>query len=136
MTIDGLGYRENLENNMLYQGKERQFEAIDISNDGIPDRMFNWYDFEARYYDQQIGRWHVPDPAEQYYSPYLAMGNNPNIHVDPTGLFADTWRNRGVSGYQLSQFHQWSQYNSHYDGMGLARDYGKDACTCYGVELG
>lgn len=47
----------------------------------------NWYDFMARSYDMQIGRWMQPDPMMQYHSPYLAMGNNPSIYTDPTGLF-------------------------------------------------
>jgi len=45
------------------------------------------YDFGARYYDPQLGRWHTPDPADQFGSPYLAMGNNPVMGVDPDGRF-------------------------------------------------
>jgi len=41
--------------------------------------------FEARLYDGRIGRWMVPDPAGQYWSPYLGMGNSPVIGVDPDG---------------------------------------------------
>src|SRR5690554_5092312 len=44
-------------------------------------------DFGSRFYDPQIGRWHVPDPAEQFHNPYLAMGNNPVMYVDPDGEF-------------------------------------------------
>src|SRR5690554_5516372 len=44
--------------------------------------------FGSRFYDPQIGRWHVPDPAEQFSNPYLAMGNNPVMYVDPDGEFA------------------------------------------------
>src|SRR5690554_5811409 len=43
------------------------------------------YDFEARFYDPQLGRWFVPDPAEQFSNPYLAMGNNPVMYKDPNG---------------------------------------------------
>ena len=43
------------------------------------------YDFGARYYDPQLGRWHVPDPADQFASPYSAMGNNPVMLTDPDG---------------------------------------------------
>ncbi len=91
MTINGLGYRENLEDNHLYQGKERQFEAIDIDGNGEPDRNFTWYDFEARYYDQQLGRWHVPDPVLQYPSPYIGMGNDPVNGFDPDGRIRREW---------------------------------------------
>lgn len=102
MTIDGLSFRDNLENNLLFQGKERQSDAIDIDNDGTSDRRFLWYDFSARYYDPQIGRWHVPDPADQYYSPYLAMGNNPVSKIDPDGLRAIGWKS--ASELEMEQY--------------------------------
>jgi hypothetical protein len=35
-------------------------------------------------YDADIARWFVPDPMNQHYSPYLAMGNNPISGIDPT----------------------------------------------------
>ncbi|MCL6220289.1 RHS repeat protein [Zunongwangia pacifica] len=41
--------------------------------------------FELRLWDSRIGRWLSPDPAGQYSSPYLGMGNNPIIRVDPDG---------------------------------------------------
>ncbi|MCA1750523.1 MAG: hypothetical protein LC670_01825 [Flavobacteriales bacterium] len=45
------------------------------------------YDFHARFYDPQLGRWFTPDPAMQFSNPYLAMGNNPVSYVDPDGEF-------------------------------------------------
>ena len=48
------------------------------------------FDFGSRFYDPQIGRWHTPDPAEQFANPYLAMGNNPVVFIDPDGEFI-TW---------------------------------------------
>ncbi len=36
-------------------------------------------------YDPAIGRWMSRDPAGQYASPYVGMGNNPVDHVDPDG---------------------------------------------------
>jgi RHS repeat-associated protein len=38
-----------------------------------------------RYLDQRIGRWWVPDPAGQYWSPYVYCGNNPVNRIDPDG---------------------------------------------------
>jgi RHS repeat-associated protein len=62
-----------------YQGKEMQdMEFADGS--GLEE-----YDFEARYYDPQIGRWHSPDPVDQFGSPYSAMENNPTLYTDPDG---------------------------------------------------
>jgi RHS repeat-associated protein len=41
--------------------------------------------FQLRMYDARIGRWLVPDPKNEFFSPYLAMGNNPIVIIDPTG---------------------------------------------------
>jgi len=42
-----------------------------------------------RMYDAVIGRWLVPDPFRQYWSPYVAFGNNPVSRVDPDGGMDD-----------------------------------------------
>ena len=43
--------------------------------------------FQLRLWDSRIGRWLTTDPAGQYASPYLGMGNNPIVRVDPDGGF-------------------------------------------------
>ena len=43
--------------------------------------------FEARLYDARIGRWMVPDPAGQFWSPYVGMGNDWVNGVDPDGKY-------------------------------------------------
>jgi RHS repeat-associated protein len=63
-----------------YQGKEMQDQEW---NDGSG---LEEYDFDARFYDPQLGRWNTQDPAGQYASPYLGMGNNWMSGTDPDGM--------------------------------------------------
>ena len=49
------------------------------------DEETGWSAFELRMYDARTARWMSPDPYGQYYSPYLAMGNDPVGRVDPDG---------------------------------------------------
>ena len=44
--------------------------------------------FYLRQYDNRIGRWTTPDPYNQYWSPYVGMGNAPNMMIDPDGGLA------------------------------------------------
>jgi RHS repeat-associated protein len=57
-----------------YQG---QFSEKDLTT--------GWNEFELRMYDARFGRWLSPDPYGQFASPYVGMGNNPVVAIDPTG---------------------------------------------------
>lgn len=43
------------------------------------------YYFGSRYYDAHLGRFLTPDPARQYFSPYVYGNGDPLTGIDPTG---------------------------------------------------
>jgi RHS repeat-associated protein len=89
MKLAGLSYASGTENKYLYQSKEYQDDLVDNNGSQTGGEIYlNWYDFSARQFDSQLARWHVPDPLNQYATPYSGMGNNPIILIDPTGLAA------------------------------------------------
>jgi RHS repeat-associated protein len=49
------------------------------------DGETDWNSFELRQYDSEIGRWLSVDPYQQYWSPYVGMGNDPSNRVDADG---------------------------------------------------
>src|ERR1700722_17247763 len=70
------------ENKYRYNGKELQNQEF---SDGTGLEL---YDYGARMYDQQIGRWQKTDgKAELYFatSPYVYALNQPTHAVDPDG---------------------------------------------------
>jgi RHS repeat-associated protein len=65
-----------------YNGKELQ-------DDLINSKKLDWYDYGARFYDPQLGRWNVIDPMiEKHfdYSGYAYSYNNPVRFMDLMGL--------------------------------------------------
>jgi len=62
-------------------------ETLELFQGKTYDELTGWYDFHARQYDAALGRWFGVDPQDQFSSPYLAMGNNPVMGIDPDGEF-------------------------------------------------
>ena len=66
-----------------YNGKEWQDEL------GL-----NWYDYGARNYQADIGRWFSPDPLSEEFpewSPYNYVMNNPILKIDKDGKKGEDW---------------------------------------------
>ena len=69
-TIGSTRYRHGYQGQYAEQDAETGFDS-----------------FELRLYNSRIGRWTAPDPYGQFDSPYVGMGNNPVLGVDPDGGF-------------------------------------------------
>jgi len=114
MSMGDLNYVSGLENEFMYQGKEEQEEL------GL-----YWYDFGARMFDEQLGRWHVPDPMLQYSSPYVGMGNRPSGMVDPDEMWSDAAYMsdvRGFDAYRLSRYRTYHNYSRGNNLLGKTMD--------------
>jgi RHS repeat-associated protein len=107
---DLLSYTDYYAFGMPMPGRQGTAEAYHFAYQGQfaekdPETGYN--QFEARLWDSRAGRWLVPDPAGQYWSPYLGMGNNPIDGIDPDGGFRwkriaefVNWFNNGDGVYE------------------------------------
>jgi RHS repeat-associated protein len=73
LVMDG----SEIQDEFYRYGYQGQFSEKDITT--------GMQEFEIRNYDPRVGRWLSPDPYGQFSSPYVGMGNIPNMGVDPDG---------------------------------------------------
>ncbi|NEP11982.1 MAG: RHS repeat-associated core domain-containing protein [Symploca sp. SIO2C1] len=80
---------------LLFGGKGRTYGSIPAAIRYLYtgheyDEETGLYNMIARFYDPDLYRFYTPDPAKQYPSPYIYVGNQPISLVDPTGSHS-TW---------------------------------------------
>ena len=71
-----------------YNGKLERSGNPAFAGELQDDYGLDWYDYGARFYDPQLGRFHTVDNStEKYYAytPYVYVGNNPLLYIDPDG---------------------------------------------------
>ncbi|WEK70280.1 MAG: DUF6443 domain-containing protein [Candidatus Chryseobacterium colombiense] len=104
------GLMHNSENHSFDNAYQYKYNGKELQETGM-------YDYGARMYMPELGRWGVMDPlSELYYSynPYNYVANNPIRFIDPNGMWIDiedgdnTYRyNNGKLYTQNAQTKKW-----------------------------
>lgn len=109
-----------IENKFKFNGKELQ--NTEFSNGS----GLEFYDFGARNYDAQLGRWNTLDSKSELsrrWSPYNFAFNNPLRFVDPDGMAAQDW----VQYKDEKNVTQTKWDDNVTDEVSAKTNYGKDA---------
>lgn len=95
--------------NYKYQGKEQ-----------LAFGGYNMYDFGSRMYDASVGRWFNTDPQNQFWSPYIAMGNNWVFATDPNGEIVPLLVIGGVALFSgiMNVASNWNRIDNFWEGAG------------------
>lgn len=104
------------------------------------DEETGLYNYHARLYDPDIGRFYQIDPQEQYASPYKYAGNSPVSMIDPDGEFAILFGlGLGVMGAYIGGAavnDSWNPLNWNYKNLNTWKGMGVGAITGYSAVGG
>lgn len=99
LTMEGISY--NALKGTTYEPNKTRFTGKEIQKNEFADGSgLEEYDFGARFYDPQIGRWHTLDPlseSSRRWTPYNYAYNNPARFLDPDGMAAESTTGNNVT---------------------------------------